>query len=215
MATVTKWSNVAIAMQSVIGSDIVISGITLASTGVATSVAHGLTNGQYVVFTTTSGMSQISGKVVRVANKTADTWELEGVNTTGYTAFAAGSAALLTFGTSITTATSVSPSGGGFDFIDITTIHNDRKVEIPGLGQAQTYSFDNLWDPADAGQIAMKTASDAQAQRAFKFTFGTGGKIMVFTGYVGFAGTPGGSAQDKVITQSTITAFGTPTYYAS
>jgi hypothetical protein len=38
---------------------------------------------------------------------------------------------------------------------------------------------------------------------------------MVFVGYVGFAGTPGGSAQDKVITQSTITAFGTPTYYAS
>jgi hypothetical protein len=215
MATVTKWSNVAVAMQSAAGGDLTISGITLANPGVVTSTAHGLVNGDYVTITTTSGMSQISGKVVRVANKTNDTFECEGVNTTSYTAFVAGTCSKITFGTSITTATSVSNSGGGFDFIDVTTIHNDRKVEVPGLGQAQTYSFDNLWDPADAGQIAMKTASDAQAQKAFKFTFGTGGKIMVFVGYVGFAGTPGGSAQDKVITQSTITAFGTPTYYAS
>lgn len=99
--------------------------------------------------------------------------------------------------------------------IDVTTIHADRKIEIPGLGQPMSYTFDNLWDPTEAGQIAMKAASDAQAQRAFKFTFGTGGKILVFTGFVGFSGVPGGSAQDKVTTQAVITAYGNSTYYAS
>ena len=146
MATVTKWSNVAVAMQSALGADLTISGITKANPGVATSTAHGLVNGDYVVLTTTSGMSQVSGKVVRVANK-------------------------ITFGSSITTATTMNSGGGGFDFIDVTTIHDDRKKEIPGLAQSQTYTFDNLWDAADAGQIAMKAASDAQAQRAFRFTF--------------------------------------------
>jgi len=38
---------------------------------------------------------------------------------------------------------------------------------------------------------------------------------MVFVGYVGFSGSPGGNAQDKVTTGATITAYGTPTYYAS
>lgn len=215
MTTVTKWSNVAVAMQSALGADLTISAITKANPGVVTSTAHGLSNGDYVVVTTTSGMSQVSNKVVRVANKTNDTFELEGINTTSYDTFVAGTCNKITWGTSITTATTMSSGGGSFDFIDVTTIHDDRKKEIPGLAQAQTYTFDNLWDAADAGQIAMKAASDAQAQRAFKFTFGTGGKIMVFTGYVGFSGAPAGNAQDKVTTPATITAYGTPTYYAS
>ena len=214
MSTVRKWANVAVGMQSVIGSDLTVSAITKASTGVATSTAHGLVNGDYVVLSV-QGMYQVDGKVVRVANKTTDTFELEGIVTTLYDTFSSGTANKLTFGTSITTATSMNASGGTFDFIDTTTIHTNRKTQIPGLANPETYTFDNLWDAADAGQIAMKAASDAQAQRAFKFTFGTGGPIMVFTGYVGYTGAPGGNAQDKVTSPAVITAFGTPTYYAS
>ena len=99
--------------------------------------------------------------------------------------------------------------------IDITTIHDNSKKEMPGLASASTYSFDNIWDVSDAGLIAMKYASDAQAKRAFKFTFGTGGQIMVFAGYVGATLLPAGSAQDKVTTGTTITMQGSPSYYAS
>jgi hypothetical protein len=215
MATVTKWTNVAVAMQSAIGADITITGITLANPGVATSVAHGLTNGQYVVFNTTSGMGQIDERIVRVANKTNDTWELEGVNTTSFAAFSAGSCNLLTLGTSITTITTVNPSNDAANFIDVTTIHDDRRKEIPDLPGSMSYSFDNLWDPADAGQIALKTASDSGAKSGFKFTFGTGGKIMVFYGYVSFSGSPAGAALAPVTCVATLTSAGTPTFYAS
>jgi hypothetical protein len=61
----------------------------------------------------------------------------------------------------------------------------------------------------------MKNASDAQSKRAFKFTFGTGGQIMVFAGYVGATLLPAGNAQDKVTTSTTITMQGSPSYYAS
>ena len=70
MATITKWSNVAIAMQSALGADLTISGITLAAPGVVTSTAHGLVNGDYVVFDISNGMRQIHDKVYRVASKT-------------------------------------------------------------------------------------------------------------------------------------------------
>lgn len=214
MATVTKWSGVAVAMQSALAAADTITGITKANPGVVTSTAHGLNNGDFV-YLAILGMHQLNEKVVRVANVAANTFELEGVDTTLFDTFSSGTAEAITFGTSITSATTVSTSGGGFDFIDTTTIHGNTKTQTPGLPSALAYTMDHIWDPADAGQIAMKTASDAQARRAFKFTFGTGGKIMVFAGYVGFDGAPGGSAQGKAVTPSTITSNGRPTYYAS
>lgn len=210
----TVWKNVAVSMQSALATAVTITGITKASPGVVTSVAHGLVDGD-IIFLEVEGMHQLNEKVVRVDNKTDDTFELEGVDTTDFGTFASGTAAKATLGTSITSATTVSASGGDFDFIDTTTIHASTKTQIPGLPSAISYQMEHIWDATDAGQIAMKAASDAQSRRVFKFQFGTGGKIMYFAGYVGFAGIPGGQAQDKVTTQAVITSNGNPTYYSS
>lgn len=214
MATATVWKNVAVSMQSVLGADITITGITKANPGVVTSVAHGLSDTN-LVYLSISGMRQLNEKVVRVANKANDTFELEGVDTTNFDTFSAGTCNLLTFGTSIVTATNISASGGDFDFIDTTTIHDNARSQVPGLPSAISYSFDHMWDATDAGLLAMKAASDIQAKRAFKFQFGTGGKILYFTGYVGCSMLPGGQAQGLVTTSAVITMNGTPTYYAS
>lgn len=213
MATVRKWSNVAVAMQSTLATEITITAISKASPGVVTAT-NTLVNGDYV-YLSVQGMFQLDGKVVRVSAASGTGFTLEGVDTTSFDTFSTGTAQKVTFGTSITTATSMSASGGDFDFIDTTTIHSAVKTQIPGLGNPVTYSFDNLWDPADAGQVAMKAASDTQAIRAIKLTFGTGGPIVVFAGYVGFTGAPGGQAQDKVVSPAVITAFGSLTNYAA
>lgn len=214
MATARKWSNVAVAMQSALGAAKTITGITKADPGVVTSTSHGLANGAYV-YLSIQGMHQLNGRVARVANQAANTFELEGIDTTLFDTFTSGTAEEITFGTSITTATNLTSSGGSFDFIDTTTIHGNAKTQMPGLPEAATYTFDNIWDVSDAGLLAMKDASDAQALRAFKFTFGTGGQIMVFAGYVGANLLPGGSAQQLVTTPSVITMHGSPSYLAS
>lgn len=220
MSTVRKMSNVAVAMQSALGGALTIGGITMAAPGVVTSTSHGLANGDFVLLTI-QGMYQLNGRVFRVSSVAASTFELEdttggtGIDTSTFDAFVSGTAQKITFGTSITTAASMDASGGDFDFIDTTTIHSNVKSQIPGSANPITKSFDNLWDIADAGQIAMKAASDAQAQRAFKFTYGVGGPIEVFSGYVGFTGAPTGAAQDKITSPATITAFGSPSYYSA
>lgn len=214
MATAKKWSNVAISMESVLAAVKTITAITKANPGVATSTAHGYANGDYVLLSV-QGMYQIDSMVVRVAGVTADTFQLEGVDTTSYDTFSSGSAYKITFGTTLSTATSLTGSGGDFDFIDTTTIHGNAKTQIPGLANPATYSFDNIWDVADAGLMAMKAASDAQDTRCFKFTFGTGGNIMVFNGYVGASLLPGGQAQQLVTTSAVITMFGKPNYYSA
>lgn len=214
--TVRKWSNVAVLMQSALATAITATGVTKANPGVVTYTGTDPANGDYIVWSA-QGMFQIDGKVIRVANENtgANTLELEGVDSSSFDTFSSGSGQVITFGTSITSATTMQASGGDFDFVDTSTIHNNRKTQIPGSSNPQTYTFDNLWDISDAGQIALKLATDTQALRAFKFTFGSGGPVMVFTGYVGFTGAPTGSAQDKITSPAVITAFGTPTFYTS
>ena len=164
MATVRKWAGVAVAMQSALGSAVTISAITKASPAVVSATAHGFSDGDYVLLSI-QGMSQLDNKVVRVDNKTTDAFDAEGIDSTLFETFSSGSASKITFGTTITSATTMAASGGDFDFIDTTTIHQLVKTQIPGLANPQTYTFDNLWDISDAAQIAMKAATDNQAQR--------------------------------------------------
>lgn len=212
MANVTKWSNVAIAMQSAIATAVNITAISKASPGVVTAT-NTYSVGDYVLLTV-QGMRQLNARVARVSAASGTQFTLEGIDTTAFDTFSSGTAQKLTMGVSFGTVLGITGSGGTFDFIDTTTIHDNNKTQIPGLPSPLSYELDNIWDVSDAGLVAMKAASDIQAQRAFLFTFANGVK-MVFCGYVGASLSPGGSAQDKVTTPATITAFGVPTYYLS
>lgn len=213
MATAKIWSNVQVAMQSALGTAKTITGITKADPGVATSTSHGLSNATYIL-ADVSGMTEMDGRVFRIANVATNTWEFEGEDTTNYSTFSSGSAQAITYGTTLGTVKGLSASGGDYNFIDTTTIHDKVATQIPGLASPISYSFEMIWDVSDAGLIALKSASDTKAQRAFKFTFADG-QIMVFNGYVGATLLPGGSAQDLVTTSVVITMFGAPTYYSS
>lgn len=213
MATPKLWSNVAVAMQSAAGSALTITGITKANPGVVTSTSHGLSNGAYVVLDV-EGMYQLDERVVRVANVSTDTFELEGVNTTDYETFSSGDATEVTYGTTIGTIQGLSASGGDFDFIDVTTIHDNVQKQIPGNASAASYTADNIFDISDTALIAMKDASDMKGKKAFKFTFADG-QIMVYNGYVGASLLPGGTAQGLITTPTVFTINGTPTYYTS
>ena len=213
MATAKKWSNVAVAMQSAIGSVITVTAISKATEGVVTAT-NPLANGDYVVMSA-QGMRQVDDRVFRVKSVSGTGFTLEGEDTTYFDTFTSGTCQKVTFGTSIVTATSINPSGGDFDFIDTTTIHVAQRSQMPSLPSALSYGMDHIWDVSDAGLKAMKSASDSQAKRSFMFTFGTGGQIMVFNGYVGASLAPLGSSQQLVTCKATITCNGTPTYYAS
>jgi len=210
---VSLWTKVAIAIQSALAAADTISAITKANPGVVTATAHGLANGDYVLLTVL-GMFQLDGRVARVANQAANTFELEGIDTTLYDTFASGTAEAITFGTTLATVTSVQASGGDFTFVDTTTIHDDRNTQVPGNASPAVYSFTNIWDVADAGLAALKTVSDNKARRAVKMTFANGQKLLG-NGYVGCTMLPTGNAPGKVETPTVITMHGRPTVYAT
>jgi hypothetical protein len=213
MAVITKWSNVAVSVQSALAATKTITAITQASPGVVSSTAHGYSNGDYVLLSV-QGMYQLNYRVMRVSAVATDSFSLEGEDTTNYATFVSGTAQKITFGTTLATLTNINASGGDFDFVDTTTIHDSIKTQIPGLGNPSTYNFESFWDPSDAGLVALKSASDAQAQRAILFSFSNSQKF-VFNGYVGCSLSPTGSAQDLIKTSVVFTSLGGPKAYSS
>ena len=213
MATISKWANVAVSVQSALAATKTITAITKASPGVVSSTTHGYSNGDYVLLTV-QGMYQVNYRVFRVSSVAADSFALEGEDSTNYGTFVSGTAQKITFGTSLATLTSINASGGDFDFIDTTTIHDNIKTQVPGLPNPATYTFDSFWDPSDAGLVALKSASDSQAQRAILFAFANSQKFT-FNAYVGCSLSPTGSAQDLIKTTVVFTALGGPKSYST
>ena len=67
-----------------------ISAATAANPVVITAPAHGLSNSDQIGIFGVGGMVELNGNGYVVANKTANTFELSGINGTGYTAFTSG-----------------------------------------------------------------------------------------------------------------------------
>ncbi len=210
MATAKVWKNVDVKMQSAIAAAKTITDISKASPAVVSCTGHGYSNGD-IVFVLAEGMFQVDARVFRVSDVATDTFKLEGEDSTDFDDFISGTVAKVTLATNITTATTISSSGGDFAMIDKTTIHQNTRSEMPGLPNAINYTMEHIWDPSDAGLKAMKVASDLQQRRVFKFTIGDA--IVLFAGYVGCTLLPGGQAQDLVKTNSVFTLDGTPSYY--
>lgn len=72
------------------GAGKVITNITQANPGVVTSAGHGYTNGDEVEINGVVGMTQVNGRTFKIANVAANTFELSGENTSGYTAYSSG-----------------------------------------------------------------------------------------------------------------------------
>lgn len=214
--TAKVWSGVTVSMQSALATAVTISGITKASPAVVSySSGTDPSNGDYVLLKIV-GMSQLDYRVARVANVNGagNTFELEGIDSTAFDTFTSGTFEVVTFGTTLSAASGISVSGGDFNMIDVTTISDNVNKEIPGNANPINISMDCLWDPADAGLVAMKSASDSKSVKAFKIAFADGAKV-VFAGYVGCTNFPTGSAQQKVSTPANITMYGRPQAYSS
>lgn len=86
ISSVTE-NTITIAQDITLISGTAITGITQASPGVVTSVGHNFQNGDIIYIVDVDGMIEVNGNVFTVSNKTDDTYELLGVNTTAFTAY--------------------------------------------------------------------------------------------------------------------------------
>lgn len=202
MPTVRTPAGTRIYMQSAISAVQAVSAITKAAPPVLTySGADTWINGSYLALTSVFGMTDLEDALMRVANvnTTANTLELEDQDTTAYGTFVSGNAQLVTMAIEIQVATGFSISGGEQQFAEYTYLWDKITRKFPTTKAGGQVSLPCVWDPNDAGLVAIQAASDAAAKTGFKVVF-PDGLEMLFFGYVGSPGLPKADNANSIMT---------------
>jgi hypothetical protein len=152
-----------------------VTGITLANPGVATSSAHAMTAGTVGWFSGVGGMVELEGQVASVQGVAANTFNLEGINTSGFTAFS-GSATFTPVATwaTLATTTGYEIGGGEMDQLEVTTLLDTTRQLEAGLLAAQTITFNQLSDLQTAAMGLVMTAARASGFIVMRITLSNG-----------------------------------------
>lgn len=160
----------------------VVTAVSLAKPGVASSAAHGLANKSVGFFDAVTGMAQLDGQAVRLANQAAGTFELEDIDTSGYPVFTGGSFFPVSAWSTLSSATSYQLGGGDAEKLDSTGLIDDIKQEINGLLAAQTVSINiNSEDVNSEALGIIEAAARGSAYLVFRITLKTGA-VRIFRG---------------------------------
>jgi hypothetical protein len=205
-----------VSLATTYGTAKTVSAITNATPGVATSTAHGFTDGDIVVME--SGWSNLNNRVVRVDNSAANVFDVEGIDTISTTLFPSGSgtgtATEVTAFTQITQIMGFATSGGDQQFVNYSFLEQSYETQIPTITSAQSITIDIADDPSLAGYIALKAASDSRAIRALKIAMPDGSTIY-YNGYVSFNETPTVSKGAVMQVKATFSLLSRPVRYAA
>lgn len=161
-----------------------ITGITAADPPVATSTAHGFSEGDIVLIENLNGMTELNDNLYVVDDPTANTFELAGVDASAYTAFSDGSppAATASKATLVDFCelTGVNQQDGTADEIEVTTICSNAKEFEVGLSDSGSLTLDFNWAGNQAVQAALRNAKASGADVPFKIVFpGDGGSLIM------------------------------------
>lgn len=165
--------NTKVEVQASLDSAKTITAITKANPGVVSSTSHGFSNGDIVVLSI-QGMAQLDGVACRVANVAANSFELEGVDTTTYGTFTSGTATEVLTWNTFASLQSISLPNQEANTIDITTIHDTQSQETLGIAGAVSGTMSGLFAPTETAVAQLRTATRTTTPRVFRITFETG-----------------------------------------
>ncbi len=173
-----------------------VTAVTLANPGVATSSTHGMANGTVGYWTATGGgMPQIEGQATRVYNQATNTFELQSLDTTTFSAWASGTfTPVATWGT-LSEMVGYNYGGGAAEQLDDTKSLDVVEQVLFGPMPADTVQVDLLAQSFSGTTMAfIESAAINQAYCVFRVTIGQDGSVRVFRG---MPSRPGESMQRK------------------
>jgi hypothetical protein len=149
-----KGRGIRVEIAATFGTAKVVTAVTKANPGVATSAAHAMANNTVGYFDTVAGMVQLEKQACRLKNVTTNTFDLQGLNTSQFSDFVSGNFINVLTWQTLAEATSYRFGGGSAEKLNAT-----RLIDI--ITQEE---LGNL--PADAlnlGLLAQDTPSAAMA----------------------------------------------------
>lgn len=153
----------------------VVTAVTLANPGVATSAAHAMANDTVGYWSGVAGMAQLEGQATRVKNQATNTFELQGLNTTNYSAFAAVNFTPVATWATLSEATSYSIGGGAAEKLDVTRLIDITKQEEQGLLPVSNVSMNVIaQDTPSAAMLLLESAVQTQGAVVVRITLPNG-----------------------------------------
>ena len=205
-----------VAIASGYGSAKTITAITNANPGVATSAAHGFTDGD--ILEGTSGWSRLANKIVRVDGSATGTFELEGIDTSSTSVYSAGggtgTAREITGWTQLAQIVGSTSSGGEQQFLNYQFLEADAESRIPTFKSAAGIQFTVADDPSLPGYILAKAANDDRVPRAIRVTL-SNGAILLYNAYVSLSTIPSLTVNELMTIEVTLSLTAEPVRYAS
>lgn len=186
-----------------------ITALTNANPAVATSVAHGFLTGDEILLT--SGWEDATDSVYRVTALTADTFSIQGLDTTNTGFFPAGTgtgtAQKISGWTSIPQVLSISGSGGDARFTDVQLLSKRNSLKIPTGFNATSITMSLAHDAAQANYITMVGISRNLSKVAFKQVI-SGGSVTYGYGYMSVSEMPKLNSNQVNAVDAAITVLG-------
>ena len=162
-----------------------------ANPAVATSVAHGYTTNDEILLT--SGWEDATDSVYKITVLTADTFSIQGLDTTN-TGFypvgtGAGTAQKISGWTAIPQVLTISGSGGDARFTDVQLLAKRNSLRIPTGFNATSITMSLAHDAANANYVTMVGISRNLSKVAFKQVI-SGGSVTYGYGYLSVSEMP-------------------------
>lgn len=155
---------------------ITVTAVSNANPALATAVGHGLSDNDEVLFT--SGWEDATDSVFRVDSQSADTFDIDGLNTTDTDWFAAGTGTgtveKLSSWVEIPQVLDIQTSGGGARFSNIEPLAKRNAIAVPTGFDPMNITLTLGHDPANATYLAMVNLSRTLSKVAFKMVIGGG-----------------------------------------
>jgi hypothetical protein len=192
-----------------------ISAITNANPAVCTSTAHGYATNDEVMLQ--SGWEDLNDMIVKVTVIDANSFSLQGIDTTD-TAFyppgtGAGTAQKMSTWVPMPQVLTISASGGDPRFTDVQLLARRNSIRIPTGFNASTITLSLAHDPANATWSAMLGISRSLRKVAFKQVMG--GSVTYGYGYMACSEVPRASSNQVNQVDVVMAMLGRPISYGS
>lgn len=206
MATNVKGRGIRVEVATTIGAAVNgATAITLANPGVVTDATHGLANNDVGYWDTMVGAEQLEDQAFRVKNQAVNTFELQGINTTLYTAFTSGLYYIASAWATLAEATSYSIPDASTEDLDGTTLLDVIDVIDSGNLAAQPISFNLLLRETPSTALAFLQAAALAGTKVLIRVTLQGGAVRI---YRGTPSAPGEDVQAKQLGKASVSVKG-------
>lgn len=185
-------TNVRVQVEATVGDALTVSDVVFDSSGdgtVTTSGAHGYSNGDVVRFLVSEGMVQLDGQAARITNASGSSFDIEGLDLTGYDDWVSGTVEKIATFQTYQAAQNFTMPNPAPTKLDKTTLLDKVKQYVYALPDAPDGQVTGLFNPTGAAERLVRAATRNNDPMVWKVTFAND-LVVIFnsnvSGGVGF-----------------------------